>query len=97
MRADPHQCAEKAVMALDGMLNDDSKSHRDLAATIRCVVALRNSLIDERRAGRDAPECLAKVNSLLSLGFGAEFPLMGFHRDRIKATRDGIAELYRIS
>jgi hypothetical protein len=96
MSKDPRGCAEEAVTALDAVLTDRARSHADLAKAIRCVIALRNSLIEERRAGRDTPECLAEVNALISLAFGAEFPLVGFHRDRIRHTRDGIAGLYEL-
>ncbi len=94
MEQQPREQAHIAIAALERILDDTSASHADLANAIRCVVALRNELIEERRCGRGSPDCLASVNSLLSLAFGAEFPLMGFHRDRIKTTRDRLVELY---
>ncbi len=85
--------AQTAIARLSEMLETGDKTHADLARAIRCVIVLRNRLIDERRAGRDVDPTLTTVNSLLSLGHGAEFPLMGFHRDRIEKMRDGISGL----
>lgn len=94
MQQQSRDYAQTAIAALERMLDDKSTSHADLAKAVRCVVALRNCLIEEHRRGHDSPECLASVNSLLSLAFGAEYPLTGFHRNRIEMTRDRLVELY---
>ncbi len=84
---------ETAVTALKQMLEEDRRSHADLARAIRCVITVRNRLIEDRRSGLDVDHELNQVNSLLSLGHGAEFPLVGFHRDRIEKVCRGIGNL----
>jgi hypothetical protein len=65
-------------------------THESLAAAVRLIVALRDSLVDERRSGRFDPgrqELLDRVNAVLSLAASAEFPLAGVRWERILAIR----------
>jgi hypothetical protein len=85
--------ANTALQRLDELLAEKARSHADLARALRCVIAVRNRLIEQARAGAAARADLQQVNSLLSLSFGAEFPLMGFHRERIEKVRDGLRKM----
>ncbi|WP_152527961.1 hypothetical protein [Lutibaculum baratangense] len=80
---------------LDDVLAKDGReiSHAELAGAVRCIVAYRDGLIAARRAGRCTREELDRVNALLSLAHGAEYPLIGFHRHRIEQARDEIARM----
>jgi hypothetical protein len=67
--------------------------HDEVRAAMEGVVAFRNRAIEKYRAGDVDRRCLDAANSLLSLAFGAEFPLSGFHSHRLEQTRDGMREL----
>ena len=93
---DARSDAETALARLDALLAKEPESHADVARAIRCVIAVRNRLITQARAGRPAND-LPQVNSLVSLAFGAEFPLMGFHRERIESVRDSLRKMLSAS
>lgn len=63
---------------------------------MRTVIELRNSLIEFQRSWLDCHAELDQVNALLSLGHGAKYPLVGFHRDRVERMRDGLSRLGNI-
>jgi len=71
--------------------------HNEVRAAMEGVVAFRNRAIKKHRAGVLDRRCLDAANSLLSLAFGAEFPLSGFHVHRLEQTRDGMRELLELS
>lgn len=72
-------------------------SHRDenvsenMSKLVRALVILRDRLIDEKSAGAGDPSLpglLDRINSLISLVASLEYPLAGFHWNRVKEIRD---------
>lgn len=56
-----------------------------IAEATRCTAAVREALIERARRGdTQALELLTQANALLSEMVAAEFPLVGFRRDRIE-------------
>jgi hypothetical protein len=86
-----------ALHALDRALEDrPDRVYDDMAAAVRCLVRLRDSLISERRTGKGTPEHedrLRRVNAVLSMTVGGEFPLVGIRKERIKKARDEVEAL----
>ncbi len=86
-----------ALHALGRALEDrPDKVYDDMVAAVRCLVRLRDTLINERRAGKGTPEHderLRRVNAVLSMAVGGEFPLVGVRKERIKKARDEVEEL----
>jgi hypothetical protein len=86
------QSCRDAVGKLDYLLrNHPAEIAEELSDAVRCVVALRDSMIEHRhRAGatpaQDAQ--LQKVNAVISAIVAGEFPLMGVRWKRIEGARD---------
>lgn len=94
--SEARQEAEHAMAALETAIAQGPKArHREVAEAVRCVIALRNHLLDRARAGDDTRAALERVNSIASLAHGAEHPLIGFHLHRMEQTRDGLAALLK--
>lgn len=96
MKAD----CDEALATLDRLLAMPAEEmppvqvYNGMAEVSRCLVRLRDALIDRRRAGdAQAAERLEHVNRALSIAFGAEYPLVGVRRQRIEATRDQLRTL----
>lgn len=87
-------CARAAVEAYTPLAERSSPiTHERLAGAVRCVIRLRDALIDGRRRGLDVEERLRRVNSILSLAVSAEFPIVGVRHERIVATRESLSRL----
>ena len=85
-----------AVNRLDALLERGADaSHAEIKAAVDGVIAWRNRAIEKHRTGSASRHCLDKANSLASLAFGIEFPLSGFHLNRIRQTRDGLDAFLR--
>jgi hypothetical protein len=98
-----------ALAALDRALDDrPDKIYGDLANAVRCLVRLRDELIAERRRtgraagpaprgsatrGPQTDDRLERVNALLSVVSGGEYPLEGIRRERIEQAREELARL----
>jgi hypothetical protein len=85
-----------ALAALDHALADrPDKIYGDLANAVRALVRLRDALIIERR--RDGPHAvgdrLERVNAILSVVSGGEYPLEGVRRERLEQARGELARL----
>jgi hypothetical protein len=88
--------AERAMEALEAAIAHGPQApHQEVADAVRCMIALRDHLLERARRGDDTRTALARVNSLVSLAHGAEHPLIGFHLHRLEQTRDGLAELLK--
>lgn len=64
--------------------------HQMVSEAVRSVVTLRNHIIELAKIGNVEPDLLSQINSIVSLAFGSEYPLMGIHRHRIEQTRDAL-------
>lgn len=88
------EVGREAIRSLDRVIGQGSDiRHTEVQAAVMGVIALRNRLIAEHREGRADPASLAQANALVSLAYGAEFPLTGFHRHRFEKTRDALKAL----
>src|SRR3546814_15866181 len=84
--------AETAIAALDEVIAAGPQvAHEDVASAVRCVAALRNHMLAEVRNGGVSRTGLNRANALLSLAFGAQAPLIGFHPNRIQPPQIGKA------
>ena len=85
-----------ALADLDRALDDrPDKIYGDLAQAVRALVRLRDEWIAERRRGGNAArdDRLERLNAILSVVSGSEYPLQGVRRERIEKARDALAEL----
>jgi hypothetical protein len=93
MRADVLDHCRDAVAKLDYLLrNHPAETAEELTDAVRCVVALRDNMIDRNRARRQRSDeqdrRLRQVNSIISAIVAGEFPLMGIRWQRIEGARD---------
>ena len=87
---------EAAVAAVDRALREDTRLvYDDLADAVRHIVRLRDGLIVAVRHGEPDRERLSRVNAILSQIVGAEYPLDGIRRERIKKVREQLVALKR--
>lgn len=88
------EAGRTAIRRLDKVSRaDPGVSHDDVQQAVTCVVAFRNRAIALHREGRVDRQCRDAANALLSLAYGAEFPLSGFHAGRLRQVRDGMRSL----
>lgn len=86
--------AQETLAALDALVTGGPETpHDEIAEAMRRLAGLRNRIIEKAREGKATPECRDRANALMSLAYGAEFPLIGFHHHRIVQTRDGLRAL----
>lgn len=87
------QAGESALAHLDHLLaHRPERVHEELTHAMRGIVRIRDRLIERlRSANEPSPalrERLDRVNVLVSIAFGAQFPVTGVHWERIEKTRD---------
>ena len=94
MTAMADRAASIARDRLDALLAKESKdiTYAEIAEAVKCVIAWRNAIIEAFRAGAASREALDRANALVSLAYGAEYPLVGLHRDRIEQARGEMAQ-----
>lgn len=86
--------ARDAIARLGTVLDrGGNATHAEIQSAVNAVVAFRNRAIEKRREGAVSDDCLDTANSLVSLAYGAEFPLSGLHRRRFERTREGMEKL----
>lgn len=88
--------AAAALAGLDRALDDrPDRIYGDLSQAVRCLVRLRDALIAARRRdGKTAgDDRLERLNAILSVVSGGEYPLQGVRRDRIAKAREELAKL----
>lgn len=89
-----HESIEACIDALDQTIaSGPTAPHEEIAVAVGCVIALRNEILECTRSGQVDKELLDQANSLVSLAYGAEHPLIGVHLHRLKQTRDGVSAL----
>ncbi len=88
------QHAREAIDRLQHVLDRGSEVHHsEIQAAVLAVTAFRNRAIERHRRGTASDACLAQANALVSLAYGAEFPLSGLHSRRITETCEGMRKL----
>jgi hypothetical protein len=94
MDAEMQDHARDAIARFDRILDEGlDVAHAEIQAAVNAVVAFRNRAIGKHREGAVSDGCLERANALVSLAYGAEFPLSGLHLRRFERTRDGMREL----
>lgn len=94
MDAEMRRHAGEAVARLEHVLERGAAvEHAEIQAAANAVIALRNRAIEKHREGAVSDDCLDRANALVSLAYGAEFPLSGLHRDRFEQTLKGMRNL----
>ena len=94
MDREARERAQSAILALEAVLEKGPRvPHREVAEAIGYLILMRNRLIDRARAETASRTWLDQANSLVSLSYGAENPLIGFHMHRLEQTRDGLKAL----
>lgn len=90
---DTDQLHRNAVDALDRALRDRPQQlYDDISDAVRCLVRFRDGLIDQQ-SNEPADDRLRRVNALLSLVVGGEYPVQGLSRDRLEKARDALSAL----
>jgi hypothetical protein len=92
MTDNTRQCCREAIAKLDYLLrNHPAEMAEELGDAVRCVVALRDSIIEHRDRASRTPKTdlhLQRVNAVISAIVAGEFPLMGVRWKRIEGARD---------
>ena len=84
----------RALAALEAAHEDDPEPAAEHAAeAFTHLIRLRDELIACSRAGEGCGEGLSRINALVSVAFGVERPINGFHWERVGETRDALREL----
>ena len=87
-----HAC--EAIARLQHVLDrGPDVQHAEIQAAALSVIAFRNRVIEKCREGTASEPCLDQSNALVSLAYGAEFPLSGLHFRRIQQTCEGMRRL----
>ncbi len=94
MDARLQQCARLAIDRLQHVLDRGPEvTHQELQAATNAVISFRDRAIRKHREGAASEACLDRANALVSLAYGAEFPLSGLHFSRIALTCEGMSRL----
>lgn len=94
MEADLRQAASVAVERLDrAHAEHPNLEHEDVRAAVNAVIDFRDKVLVATRQGRADRGTLDRANSVVSLAYGAEFPLVGLPRERLAQARDAMAAL----
>jgi hypothetical protein len=87
---------ETALRWLDELPDRSNPQERmQIAAIVQQLVAMRDDLIEQRRAGAPCGDTLRRTNAILSSLFGTEFPLNELQLKRVCETRDALREMLK--
>jgi hypothetical protein len=91
-----HGCA-KALETLDRIVDEKPEVyHEEAASVLRCLVAIRDHVIERRRQDGPLPdveELLDRVNAAVSVMTSGSFPVVGINHERLSQARDLMAGL----
>ena len=94
MDADLQHHAREAIARLQHVLDRGPEvQHDEIQSAAKAVISFRNRAIEKCREGTVSDACLDRANALVSLAYGAEFPLSGLHFHRIAQTCEGMSQL----
>ncbi|HET6466774.1 MAG TPA: hypothetical protein VFG43_00195 [Geminicoccaceae bacterium] len=86
-----------AVAALDRVIDErPAEEHEYLVEAVRCLNRLRDRMIERRRAGdtsRHLRDRLDRINAILSVVVGGQYPLVGVRWERVQHARDTLRQL----
>jgi hypothetical protein len=85
----------RAIALIDTALTEPPAAvTADADEALRVLVRVRDTLISERRRGdRGRAGSLLRVNGVLSLLAGVEYPAGGLHRSSLSRARDALGEI----
>jgi hypothetical protein len=94
---DTARIAARAMRLLDKIVAEKpEKNEHDFSEAVRCLIALRDSLIAERR-GADPPlppdTHLRRLNGIIGAVVGGHFPIGALPWKSVEAARDGFRAL----
>ena len=85
---------DAALKGLDEIPNGDSAVTRQkLGDIMQHLAQMRDGFIAERRADKHVDPLLAQTNMIISLLFGAEFPVKGFKKKLVEECRGELRTL----
>lgn len=89
-------CGQAALAAIDDALakQPDPSTH-DFAQAVEALTVLREELIRRYRAAPGLRGCLDRLNSVISVVVGSEYPLPSVRWDRVAKARDVLAEVVK--
>jgi hypothetical protein len=94
--AERERCAG-ALKTLDLFLEENPEQHHEeVRGVLRCLIGLRDHLIQERRKESGLPDLdrrLEHVNAVISVMTSGSFPVVGLNHDRLKQARDLLAAI----
>ncbi len=94
--AERERCAG-ALKTLDLVLEEKPEQHHEeVRGVLRCLIGLRDHLIQERRKESGLPDLdsrLEHVNAVISVMTSGSFPVVGLNHDRLKQARDLLAAI----
>lgn len=92
-RAEAARCAMAALN--EALSHRPVKTGHDFSAAQRCLTALRDSVIMHHREqpSAESRERLARLNAVISVVYGGQFPIGAVPWDSIEQARDALARL----
>jgi hypothetical protein len=94
MDSDLRRLGLQAIERIDALLDGGRPpAHDDVRQAVACVVAFRNGAVRRHREGGLDRGRLDGANAALSLAYGAQFPLAGFHPHRLEQASDAVRAL----
>ena len=86
-----------ALKTLDLVLEEKPEQHHEeVMGVLRCLIGLRDHLIQERRKESGLPDLdsrLEHVNAVISVMTSGSFPVVGLNHDRLKQARNLLAAI----
>lgn len=82
-----------AFRVLGELSSGDCEANPKLSDAMHQLIAMRNELIDARRAGEPCVDALRASNAIISSIFGVEFPSAGLQWQRVCDTRQALQNL----
>lgn len=90
------ELAEKAMKAIDKVVADKpERNGHDFSAAVCCLTELRERLLLQRQASpsRETRDRIARLNVVLSVIVGGEYPIGGVPWSHVESARDAFAQL----
>lgn len=85
--------ALNALGILGDLSSGDCEANPKLSDAMHQLIAMRDELIDARRAGEPCVDALRDSNAIISSIFGVEFPSAGLQWQRVCDTRQALQTL----
>ena len=91
------ELAEKAMKAIDKVVADKpERNGHDFSAAVCCLTELRERLLLQQRQAppsREARDRIGRLNTVLSIIVGGEYPIGGVPWSHVESARGAFAQL----